>query len=894
MLKKNKKPTKTSRNKTVLFTAALVLMLTFSTIMLNMPAANASGQQATYAFIVAAPHPIGVNQQVFIDFWLAEVSPTAAQSFGDRFSGFTVTITKPDGTKETKGPFSTNDLSSNYFSYVPTKTGNYTFTVNYPGQYFASVDTNYLPSNASYVLTVQQEPVLITPLTLPAQPGDYWTRPINGQNYDWSVLGSNWLMAGFDTTGRSFDAGNAIAPLNKGPDSAHVLWTKSMYFGGIIGEQYGDSAFFSGLSYEQYFKPPVIIAGRLYYNTILAGDAHSIVNFTSITAVDLYTGETLFTIPNATLSFGQIYNYNSPNEAGARAFLWYTAGSTWKMYDAFTGTYLLTYSNVPSGSPVFSSDGSILIYSFVRNTTTQKGNVIVWNSTRVIPHPFITATNDEWTWSLYNCYGNTLDARGTTRIINSQMGDKTLSTNGTEPRIVATVDLRTMPVGATSLSGMGTNRMIAQNGSVSLLAFMGSGTIPVVINNNTSPGVSWYSTYDSQGNLKTGPTKLDLNGIVPPNSTVYAKGVTPAGITPLFIKNTMQWYGFSILTGEKVWGPTEPYKEPFGMYDFQGGFQVVVDGILYNAGYDGYIHAFNVTNGQLLWEFTTGDAGTLLPYGTWPFYNGATFADGKLYAVTGDHGNGVSTLYSGEGLYALDMKTGKLIWNASGWFEHGPVADGLLLSHNNYDNKIYTFGKGPSAITVTAPDVAVTKGQSVMIRGSVTDQSPGAKQLVQEGKFSSVPAISDADQMPWMAYYYSQQQKPASGKGVPVTLTAIDSSGVSQDIGTVTSDTHGNYGFMWTPQTPGQYSIVATFAGSASYGSSQASTYIGVTEAPSASVQPTATPTSPTTSPSSTVLPSIAPPSNPSPSTELYLIAVTAAIVIAIVAAAVVLRRRAK
>jgi hypothetical protein len=240
------------------------------------------------------------------------------------------------------------------------------------------------------------------------------------------------------------------------------------------------------------------------------------------------------------------------------------------------------------------------------------------------------------------------------------------------------------------------------------------------------------------------------------------------------------------------------------------------------------------------------------------------------------------------------MKTGKLIWNASGWFEHGPVADGLLLSHNNYDNKIYTFGKGPSAITVTAPDVAVTKGQSVMIRGSVTDQSPGAKQLVQEGKFSSVPAISDADQMPWMAYYYSQQQKPASGKGVPVTLTAIDSSGVSQDIGTVTSDTHGNYGFMWTPQTPGQYSIVATFAGSASYGSSQASTYIGVTEAPSASVQPTATPTSPTTSPSSTVLPSIAPPSNPSPSTELYLIAVTAAIVIAIVAAAVVLRRRAK
>ena len=58
--------------------------------------------------------------------------------------------------------------------------------------------------------------------------------------------------------------------------------------------------------------------------------------------------------------------------------------------------------------------------------------------------------------------------------------------------------------------------------------------------------------------------------------------------------------------------------------------------------------------------------------------------------------------------------------------------------------------------------------------------------------------------------------------GVQVTLTAIDSNGVSYDIGTVTSDSKGMFKKLWvTPETEGEYSIIASFAGSDSYWSSR-------------------------------------------------------------------------
>jgi hypothetical protein len=82
----------------------------------------------------------------------------------------------------------------------------------------------------------------------------------------------------------------------------------------------------------------------------------------------------------------------------------------------------------------------------------------------------------------------------------------------------------------------------------------------------------------------------------------------------------------------------------------------------------------------------------------------------------------------------------------------------------------------------------------------------------------------------WMEYLFMQQVYPADAKGVDVSLSAIDPNGNLVQIGTTTTDINGNYGLHYTPEVPGTYQIIARFAGSASYGSSSASTFIGVTE----------------------------------------------------------------
>lgn len=224
------------------------------------------------------------------------------------------------------------------------------------------------------------------------------------------------------------------------------------------------------------------------------------------------------------------------------------------------------------------------------------------------------------------------------------------------------------------------------------------------------------------------------------------------------------------------------------------------------------------------------------------------------------------------------------------------IADGRLVSLNLYDNKIYCYGKGPSATTVTALPKVVELGHSVMIEGTVTDQSPGAK---------GTPAISDADQQAWMEYLYGQQIKPDNAKGVTVHLTAIDSNGEAQDLGTVTSDANGIFKKMWQPSTLGEYTIIATFEGSQAYGGSHAETTFGVekiqTQAqttPQPTTESTATPSS---QPTPTISATVSTPSSPSPSpaaatsdmpVAIYIAVVSVAIIAAVAIAAVALKKR--
>jgi hypothetical protein len=120
-----------------------------------------------------------------------------------------------------------------------------------------------------------------------------------------------------------------------------------------------------------------------------------------------------------------------------------------------------------------------------------------------------------------------------------------------------------------------------------------------------------------------------------------------------------------------------------------------------------------------------------------------------------------------------------------------------------------------------------------MITGMVTDQSSGARKLAQKlGYVDGIPAISDENQQAWMEYIYKQQAVPANAKGVEVTLDTVDPNGNFIHIDTVTSDMSGGFKKKFTPEVPGEYTIIATFAGTNSYYSSYAETYVGVDEAP--------------------------------------------------------------
>jgi hypothetical protein len=128
-----------------------------------------------------------------------------------------------------------------------------------------------------------------------------------------------------------------------------------------------------------------------------------------------------------------------------------------------------------------------------------------------------------------------------------------------------------------------------------------------------------------------------------------------------------------------------------------------------------------------------------------------------------------------------------------------------------------------------------------VISGTVTDISPGTKDYALTARFpSGVPAVADASMSDWMLYVYKQFPSfPANCTGVEVTLDAVDPNGNFVHIGTVTSDASGLFHYAWkTPNVPGEYTVIATFAGTNGYWASYAETAMYVQEAPSATPPP--------------------------------------------------------
>jgi hypothetical protein len=369
------------------------------------------------------------------------------------------------------------------------------------------------------------------------------------------------------------------------------------------------------------------------------------------------------------------------------------------------------------------------------------------------------------------------------------------------------------------------------------------------------------------------------------------------GVYILHNKDTDEAYGFSLTNGAKLWGPV---KLPGNAWSTISRDAEIAYGKVLIWDFGGYVNALDPQTGQILWTFEPRSSGYDAPYGIYPLWHFGTqtICDGKLFLSEGSMYN--PPIHPAYRL-AINITDGSLVWSILSYSGRIPAAhaDGYMVEWNSFDAQIYTFGRGPTATTISVSPKVSTEGSSILIEGRVTDESAGTKTSDRIARFpDGVPAIADECMSAWMEYVYMQQSKPADASGVPVYLTAIDPNGNTQDIGIATSSANGNYAISWTPPVPGLYTIMSSFCGSESYWGSEAETAFVVSDAPAAS--PTTAPTvAPTTAPTSaptvapTVSPSVVPEPEAAPSTDIYVIAAAAVVIIVVVAvAAVILKKR--
>jgi outer membrane protein assembly factor BamB len=789
------------KNKIAAITISIFFILAASATLTQHAGAQAQDANptvTTMAFLSVAPNPVGIGQSVQVEFWVEPIHPLSE----DYFTGYVVKITSPSGEVQTMGPYRSQGMQATQFiKYTPGSVGNYTFEFTYGGQFFSDANETYSAATAVPVtLVVQQTPVLGYPES--PLPTSYWSNPINAQNQNWASISGNWLFRGGDNGSELGygDSWGGYNPYTTADTTAHIMWTQQMTAGGLEGGSLTGS-YYSGATYAPRLDPPIIIDGLAIYGTQVQGATdNEPANLPGTECVNLKTGAVLWNNPNITVNFGQVWQYTQvPTEdgQGGRALLWGNiTNSEWSVYDAFTGQFVFGYYNTEvhdnqrSGwwgdEFLAGNDGTIYDYVLDGATAANTTWLAEWNSTLAYVANGIGtdyATPGYYNWLLGVQY------------------------NVTEPSYI--------------VSGVGGPSRQAISDGV-LLARVWDG--------------SEHCYYEMGYNINNGQQMW----VHPKSESIgtffcFADG----GIYASYDISTASWVGYNIQTGQKIW--TTESNTGWGDYVAYG--DVIAEGALYAGSWDGYLTAYNATNGKTLWRFFAGNSGTATPYGSFPMWGGVVVGGGVVYSAGGTE-SPPNPLFQGYRLFAINETTGKGIWSISGYFSVKAIAEGYLMAFNSYDNTAYTFGQGPSKTTVAAPDIGVTTGTPIVITGSITDTASAASNPVVAANFpNGLPCVSDASMTQFMEAVYMQQSMPSNITGVPVTFYVLDSNNNYREIGTTTTNALGDYSFTWTPDIPGKYTVYAAFAGTDGYYGSTASTgFYASAAAPSSA--PTATPMS--------------------------------------------------
>ena len=812
---------------------SLVMMFAMAISLVALPNASAQTATKTYAFIGATPNPVGVGQQVLLHVGISQQTFTTYQSY----HGLSVTIIDPDGEETTIGDLTTDATGGTGINITPEKVGTYELQTHFPAQsldiysFFGGIigTQDFAASDSDVLeLVVQEEPIPYWPGV--PMPSEYWTRPINAQFFEWATVAGNWLRPAGSYTMPPIPK---YHPYNEdAPDTAHILWTKQYVQGGLTGGALGDVQYEMGDAYVGKFLGSVIIDGVLYYNQFQSQGGTNAEQY--VVAMNLKTGEELWVKNwnNTRLEFGQVYFFDSFNYHGAFAYLWTVSGTTWDCYDALTGRWLYRLENVPSGYNVYGPKGEIIRYT----VNTGAGWVTMWNSSKAV-NPQTSGSVGDGSWEPI---GNTFDA-----------------TRGIQWNV-------TLPDG-----------LVGGVAHYSLDTIFGTNTYSLT--GVTGDTISSWAISVDEDSVDDGEADLifSKNWTVP-SALVGATWVwTDVSFEDqVFIiscKEDRKYYGFSLETGNKLWETVAEDWSELTFYDKWYG-PAYGYGNFYSGRQSGVVTCYDIQTGEINWQYDVADKyAEILWSANFPI-EFHFLADGKICLSYGEHSPIIPT-GRGAPMVVLNATSGEEIWTLS-WFNnwwggHVIIGDSIMAGLNAYDGRVYSIGKGPSSTTLEVPTTVSVEGDSVLVKGTVMDISPGTEEYALTARFPhGVPAVCDDNMTDWMQYVYMQYARPTDVMGVEVTISVFDPNGNCYDVGTATSDASGKYVCEFTPPVPGLYTVYATFEGSGAYWPSSDQNYLKVEQAPVATAEPTPT---------------------PAPMTDTYVLGLGVGAIVAIVAIGLVL-----
>jgi hypothetical protein len=880
---------KTSKNKLAIASVILLGLLMASMLLAGIPAVQAqevmhggnpttpnwayksvptgvtvNNEIQSEAFLSVSPNPIGVNQQLLVNMWLT--FPSAENRF---CADYTVDIIRPDGTTDQLNMQSYVADGTSYAVYNVNQVGNWQFKFTFPGEYFpAGVYYNGKLANS----TVSTDNFTITTgtgATTSIGTGVY-------TNYTYSEYYKPATSGWVNLTVQSAQVlswssalptdywSRPISPNNREwyTVSGNYPWEYAQFGGqwSVADEYYGPFITAPNsphIVWMQTASASGLIGGETGQYSVLAGPSASTpVNTPSV----IYMGRAYATVTKS-LNGGAPQQYAECYDIQTGAIYYDIAVSA----GGITPTHINYVDPTATTVPGEAADATFTVELLTVSGTG--------NNTRLYKiNPTTGAVTANISIPAFN-YAELIYQGGYFLSYNVTGTANTASEKGILYNWTA--------------SGSSTNftaRIVSQKNITiphSMRAYAPSDIYGYIGDYDPSTGITVIQSRFLYGNVYGfNLVAMDLT-----NGNILWNYTSPQNEMSSAYRPTNGWArdgryiaqmelgyieAWDIRTGNVLW-KTYTNDAPWGefwMYD-----RAAYGDLLLSPGYTG-LWAFNQTDGSVAWHFVDPAIPFETPYsshGTSDYsVQDIRVADGKIYLTDNEH-TPSQPATRGWGLNCINATDGTLLWKLNGGnFVAGATSDGYMAAGSAYNGQMIVMGKGKSATTVTAPSAQVVSGQSAMITGTVLDQSSAQ---------AGTACISDASMATWMDYLHFQL--PVGGiyhnitiTGVPVSIDAVDPNGNQVHLGNTVSDMSGSYSFVWTPTTAGQYKITATFMGSNSYGSSYAATGAVVVAATQSTPAATQTPIT-------------------MPPFEAYIAGSTIAIIVVVALVGFMLRKRA-